>query len=400
MLCAVACHIRITSGDDAGRVIEVRDEVLLGRRQPEPGKIRDLEASRVHARVFVDPVSGLTIEDANSTNGTFVGGERIVGPRPLNPGDAIRLGQTTLEVVATPAGEPETEPEPPREEPSGLAAAPPPLGAPVEGPYVGEAPVAEEPVEEDPVAEEPVEEDPVAEEPLGDDTIAAGSVVEEPAPPEPHEEAVAEAPAVEEEPAVAARPAGGGVPRPLVYVLLGVLLLAAAGIAAVVYFTGEDDGESGPPPRVQGPPALVSAATQAGCVARDLEPEGNRIVANEIQVRYRSNPPHSGDHWKKPASDGIWETAPPLPKIVRSLHMGRIVMWHKPGDEKAYRILREVGDESAKHMLLVPNKTMPHRVAVTAWGRLLGCPGISGSTAPAVRAFRDAYRDKGPEFEP
>jgi hypothetical protein len=80
--------------------------------------------------------------------------------------------------------------------------------------------------------------------------------------------------------------------------------------------------------------------------------------------------------------------------------MGRVVMWHKPGDEKAYRLLREVGDESAKHMLLVPNRSMPHRVAATAWGHLLGCATINGSTAGAVRAFRDAYRDKGPVFEP
>jgi hypothetical protein len=142
----------------------------------------------------------------------------------------------------------------------------------------------------------------------------------------------------------------------------------------------------------------VSAATEAGCIATDLPPEGNRHVTGS--VKYRSDPPHSGDHWEKPASDGIWETAPPLPKVVRALELGRIAMWHKPGDEKAYRLLREVGDQSAEHMLLVPKKSMPFRVAVTAWGHLLGCTRINGSTAGAVRAFRDAYRDKGPEFEP
>jgi hypothetical protein len=75
-------------------------------------------------------------------------------------------------------------------------------------------------------------------------------------------------------------------------------------------------------------------------------------------------------------------------------------MWHKPGDEKAYRLLRKVGDQSAEHMLLIPKKSMPYRVAATAWGHVLGCPTINGSTPAAVRAFRDAYRDKGPEFEP
>lgn len=444
--------IRITSGEDAGRAIEVRDEVVLGRRQEQPGKIRDLEVSRTHARAYVGPEGWLAIEDLGSTNGVFVNGVRITSPRYLNPGDTLRLGQTTFEVE--PAPEPEPGAAPWFAGPTTAAEAGPaeaevlsdeaeaevlPEEAAAEPEPAAAEPVDAEPVPAEPVEAEPVEGEPVSGEPPGAEPVPAGPVeaepevvdavpeppaepaeaVEEPpdaevveaepaapaAPPEslepaptgepvPAEPPPAEAPPAEPEPA----PAPGGAPRFLVFVLLGVLLLAAAGIAAVVLFTGEEDEKEGPPPRVQGPPALVAAATEAGCSARDLEPEGDRIVAGE--VRYRSDPPHSGDHWEKPASDGVWETAPPLPKIVRSLHMGRIVMWHRPGDAKAYRLLRGVGDASAKHMLLVPNKTMPHRVAVTAWGHLLACGSINGSTAGAVKAFRDAYRDKGPVFEP
>jgi hypothetical protein len=180
--------------------------------------------------------------------------------------------------------------------------------------------------------------------------------------------------------------------------LLLVFLMAAAGIAAVVILTKEDDEETKPSGQVQGPTALVKTATEAGCTARDLPPEGNRVVPGA--VTYRSDPPHSGDHALKPASDGIWETAPPLPKVVSSLEAGRVVLWHKPGDEKGQRLLREVGDQSPKHMLLVPDATMRDRVAATAWGHVLGCPRINGSSPAAVRAFRDAYRDKGPKFEP
>ena len=435
MVAAVAGVIRITSGEDAGRAIEVRDEVVLGRRQEQPGKIRDLEVSRTHARAYVGPEGWLAIEDLGSTNGVFVNGVRITSPRYLNPGDTLRLGQTTFEVEPTPAPEPgaapwfagptipdeagpaeaeplpeevdaevlpdeaegaepeaveaepvEAEPapgEPGEPEPEVVDAVPEPPAEPVQA--VEEPPDAEVVETEPAAADAPLEPAPHPADPLADRPVADAPL--EPA-------AAGEAAAAEPEPAHAP----GGAPRFLVYVLLGVLLLAAAGIAAVVLLTGEEDEKEGPPPRVQGPPALVAAATAAGCIARDLPPEGGRIVTGE--VRYRSNPPHSGDYWEKPASDGIWETAPPLPKIVRSLHMGRIVMWHKPGDEKAYRLLRGVGDASAKHMLLVPNKTMPHRVAVTAWGRLLACGSINGSTAGAVKAFRDAYRDKGPVFEP
>jgi pSer/pThr/pTyr-binding forkhead associated (FHA) protein len=36
------------------------------------------------------------VEDMNSTNGTFVNGDRLVGSRPLHDGDVITLGQTQL----------------------------------------------------------------------------------------------------------------------------------------------------------------------------------------------------------------------------------------------------------------------------------------------------------------
>jgi hypothetical protein len=354
----VAGRIRITSGDAAGRVLDVGDELRLGRKGDGPGKLPgDVEISRSHARVYVDDDGGLAIEDLGSTNGTFVRGMRITGPRWLSPGDELRVGQTTLEVLAPePAAAPPVEPEPGDEEEA--------------APAVGEAAPPEEAAPPDDAA-----------------------------PPLPAEAAApVEAPAPDPEPRAA--PAPGAAPRPLIYVLIGVFVLAALGIAAVLIFTGDAEEDAPVDPNAQGPPALVRAAAEAGCVARDLPPEGNRKVSATTVVRYRSNPPHSGDHAEKPATDGIWETAPPLPKVVGALEKGRIVMWHKPGDEKGVRLLREVGDQSPNHMLLVPNATMTYRVAATAWGHLLGCPRMNGSTPGAVRAFRDAYRDKGPTFEP
>ena len=365
----MAGRIRITSGDAAGRVVEIDGEVTFGRKGDGPGKLPgDIEISRLHARVYLDADGGLTVEDASSTNGTFVHGMRITDPMPLGPGDVLRMGVTTLEVEA--------------------AFVPPPLAAPSLEPET-ETAASEEAEPEPPVAEpEPALE--FLRPPSRDTTSGRSTTTDRVTHPE-------EDPAAPPPPATP-RISGTGVPRPLVYVLLLVFLLAAAGIAAVVILTKEDEEERTPSGQVQGPPALVKAATEAGCSARDLPPEGNRVVPGA--VTYRSDPPHSGDHALKPASDGIWETAPPLPKIVSSLEKGRVAMWHKPGDEKGQRLLREVGDQSAKHMLLVPNATMPHRVAATAWGHVLGCPRINGSTPAAVRAFRDAYRDKGPTFEP
>jgi len=52
-------------------------------------------ASGQHAR-FEWRRDGVYVEDAGSTNGTFVNGIRLARPRRLTPGDVIRVGETDL----------------------------------------------------------------------------------------------------------------------------------------------------------------------------------------------------------------------------------------------------------------------------------------------------------------
>jgi hypothetical protein len=55
----------------------------------------DEYASSLHARVERRR-DGIWIQDAGSTNGTFVNGVRVHDPRKLAPGDVIRIGETDL----------------------------------------------------------------------------------------------------------------------------------------------------------------------------------------------------------------------------------------------------------------------------------------------------------------
>ena len=370
-----AC-IRITSGDDAGRVIEVAGELVLGRTQEGPGRIPDIEISRTHARLYVEADGGLAIEDLGSTNGTFVRGERITAPRPLSPGDTLRVGQTTLEVEATPAEE-HSAPAPPADAAEPPAAPPPPILDPPIAPVPGAVHPHGPPVGA----------------PVGpSDGATAGAPVGPPAGTAPG-------------PPGTGAPSGGRgrIPRPLVGVLVGVLVLAALGIAAVLLLTGDDDEpqeeRTRTELRVEGPPALQEAARAAGCTAQINPVEGRQHVRGIVD--YKTNPPTSGNHDPQAAADGAYETAPPTAQLVHSLEHGRIVMWHKPDDREARELLRKVGDEDGDKMILVPNTTgMPFAVAATAWGHLLGCPRVNDQVPDAVRAFRDAYRGKGPEFVP
>ena len=53
----------------------------------------DQFASADHAR-FEPSAGGVRVVDVGSTNGTFVNGNRIDGPRRLEPGDVVRVGET------------------------------------------------------------------------------------------------------------------------------------------------------------------------------------------------------------------------------------------------------------------------------------------------------------------
>lgn len=54
--------------------------------------------SRVHCRLTALPDGGLEIKDLESTNGTFVNGQRIEAAR-LSSGDRVRIGRVELVAV-------------------------------------------------------------------------------------------------------------------------------------------------------------------------------------------------------------------------------------------------------------------------------------------------------------
>jgi predicted component of type VI protein secretion system len=127
-----------------------QDSLTLGRDPGNEIAIGDPQVSRQHARITRQ--GGLTvIEDAGSTNGTFVNGLRLAGPHTLTDGDVISLGdavtlsyhsaditmteplggQPTVS-TAPPSYEPPPPPPPSYEPPPTYIPAPPSSAPPVE----------------------------------------------------------------------------------------------------------------------------------------------------------------------------------------------------------------------------------------------------------------------------
>jgi FHA domain len=96
--------------EPAGRLVVVRSPALphgkelmldsapvtVGRSSANDVALEaDSYASGLHARL--EPRrDGIWIQDAGSTNGTYVNGMRVSEPRKLSPGDVIRVGDTDL----------------------------------------------------------------------------------------------------------------------------------------------------------------------------------------------------------------------------------------------------------------------------------------------------------------
>jgi len=104
----------VKTGPEAGRRVELGVEVVIGRQDADL-VLEDPEVSRRHA-VLRRSGQSVVIEDLDSTNGTFVKGERIRKPITVGPGDQVRVGRTTLEIepdwraaetIASPALEPD-----------------------------------------------------------------------------------------------------------------------------------------------------------------------------------------------------------------------------------------------------------------------------------------------------
>src|SRR4028118_797364 len=72
-----------------------RDRISFGRGSESEFRFPDDGLSRLHATVYRDG-ERVWIVDENSTNGSFVNGEKVTGSgTPLSSGDSIKIGHFT-----------------------------------------------------------------------------------------------------------------------------------------------------------------------------------------------------------------------------------------------------------------------------------------------------------------
>jgi diguanylate cyclase (GGDEF)-like protein len=87
--------LTLLAGPAVGEARPVLSDLVLGRGDHVDFRLDEPTVSWSHARIFPRGAE-LVIEDLASTNGTFVGTERVTAPRVLADGDRIRLGPRVI----------------------------------------------------------------------------------------------------------------------------------------------------------------------------------------------------------------------------------------------------------------------------------------------------------------
>ena len=94
--------LEILTGNDSGKKMALeRSPVLVGR---DPARcaitVNDSNVSGIHASISFDN-GAFYVEDKQSTNGTYVNGERISGMAHLSQTDTLTLGNSQMKLVKT-----------------------------------------------------------------------------------------------------------------------------------------------------------------------------------------------------------------------------------------------------------------------------------------------------------
>ena len=86
-------------GHSTGMIYDLDGDIVLGRGDRAEIRLEDPFASSQHTRIY-EQGNVLVVEDLGSTNGTYLNEELLQTPRPLHPGDRVRIGDSEFSYEA------------------------------------------------------------------------------------------------------------------------------------------------------------------------------------------------------------------------------------------------------------------------------------------------------------
>jgi len=100
----MALRIRIEHGQDAGKTyrLPATGTYRFGRNPASSIQVLDMKVSKDHFEIGLPVAEGAAvIRDLSSSHGTFLNGQKVTDtPRPLSPGDEVRVGLTVMRLLS------------------------------------------------------------------------------------------------------------------------------------------------------------------------------------------------------------------------------------------------------------------------------------------------------------
>jgi pSer/pThr/pTyr-binding forkhead associated (FHA) protein len=91
-------NLVVTEGPNEGQVVPLElQPILMGRGSDAALRLDDDYVSTRHARIATNGEQWF-VEDLGSTNGTYLGSQRVTTPTPIAVGTPVRLGKTVVEL--------------------------------------------------------------------------------------------------------------------------------------------------------------------------------------------------------------------------------------------------------------------------------------------------------------
>ena len=86
----------VSQGTQQGLSVPLEPTINLGRAADSTFLLDDDYSSARHAQLVQRDERTWVVTDLNSTNGTYVNGQRLTSPVPVSLGDVIRIGKTLM----------------------------------------------------------------------------------------------------------------------------------------------------------------------------------------------------------------------------------------------------------------------------------------------------------------
>jgi hypothetical protein len=184
------------------------------------------------------------------------------------------------------------------------------------------------------------------------------------------------------------------------------MLFAASGLVAlgvavtVVFLASRGNSTNGA--------SVASAMRAAGCTLKTARAKSRQHVTSlTAKIKYNTYPPSNGSHYYSPAPwDFYTSPVTPVQVVHNQEHGGVILWWGNKVPSSTIDQLHTFYLSSPNGVLGTPLASLGSKVAITAWtsppaglgeGHAAVCPTYNEK---AFKAFRDAYRGRGPERYP